>query len=71
MGRPGQVTADGDTQVLAGACCFQCLPIEEVAGCQGFSLLVGHDADDVAFARVKFHLPHVFPFFERIKVFLK
>ena len=27
-------------------------------------MLVGHDADDIAFAWVKFHLPHVFPFFE-------
>ena len=71
MVRPGQVTVDGDAQVLAGTCCFQCLPVEEVAGCQDFSLLVGHDADDVAFAWVKFHLPQVFPFFERIKIFLK
>ena len=71
MGRPGEVTADGDAQVLAGTCCFQCLPVEEVAGCQDFSLLVGHDADDVAFAWVRFHLPHVFPFFAKVKVVLE
>ena len=71
-GRPGEVTVDGDAQVLAGTCCLQCLPMKEVAGCQDFFffLLVGHDADDFAFAWVKFHLPHVFPFFKRIKVFL-
>ena len=41
MGGPGEVTADGDAQaVLAGNCCFQCLPMEEAAGCQDFSLLV-------------------------------
>ena len=71
MSRSGQVTADGDAQVLACTCCFQCLPMEEVAGCQDLSLLVGHDADDIAFAWIKFHLPHVFSFFERIKVLLK
>ena len=70
MGGPGQVTADGDARVLAGIC-FQCLPMEDVASCQDFSLLVGHDADDIAFAWVKFYLPHVFPVFERIKVFSK
>ena len=69
MGRLGQVTADGDAEVLAGTCC--CLPVEEVAGSRDSSLVVGHDGDDVAFAWVKFHLPHVFPFFERTKVFLK
>ena len=70
MGRQGGVTADGDAQVLAGTCCFQCLPVEEVAGCQDFSLLVWHDEDDTAFAWIKFYLPCVFPFFKRIKVFL-
>ena len=70
MSRPGQNTADGDAKVLAGVCCFQCLPMEEVAGCQGFSLLVEHDADDVAFAGVKFHLPFVSPFLEKVKMFL-
>ena len=71
MGGPEQVTADGDARVLAGTCCFQCLPMDEVAGCQDFSLVVGHDANNAAFALVKFHLPHVFLFFERIKVFWK
>ena len=56
-GRPGEVTVDGDAQVLAGTCCFQCLPIEEVAWCQGLYLLVWHDADDITFAWVEFHLP--------------
>ena len=28
----------------------------KVAGCQDFSLLIGHGADDVAFAWVEFHL---------------
>ena len=34
-------------------------------------MLVGHDADNVAFAWVKFHLPGVLPFLQRVKVFLK
>ena len=55
MGGPEQVTADGDARVLAGTCCFQCLPMEEVAGCQDFSFLVEHDADNIAFALAKFH----------------
>ena len=71
MARPGQFTAGGDAPVLTGTCCFQCLPVEEVAGCQDYSLLVGHDADNVAFAWVQFHLPGVLPFLQRVKVFLK
>ena len=47
IGKRGEVTADGDVEELAGTYCFQCLPIEEVAGCQKFSLLVGHDANYV------------------------
>ena len=39
MGGPGQVTADGDAQVLAGICCFQCLPMGKVAGCQDLCFL--------------------------------
>ena len=37
ISKPGQVTADSDAQILAGTCCFQCLPMEEVAGCQDFA----------------------------------
>lgn len=32
--------------------------------------LIRHDADDAAFAWVEFYLPGVFPFSERVKVFL-
>ena len=49
MDGPGEVTADGDTQVLSGSgggtCRFQCLPMEKVAG----RSVVGHDMDDIAF----------------------
>lgn len=65
------VTAYGDAQVLAGACAFQCLPMEKVAGCHDFSVLVGHDVDDIAFAWVEFHVLGMFPFSQRVKVFLK
>ena len=68
MGGPGEVTADGDTQVvLAGNC--RLFPVFAHGGSSWmfapffFNVtLVRHDADDAAFAWVEFHLPGVFPF---------
>ena len=60
MGGPGEVTAGGYIQVFAGTC-FQCLSMEEVAGCLNLFLIVEHDVDAAAFAWVEFHLPGVFP----------
>ena len=57
MGRPGEVTADGDAQVLAGIYRFQCWSMEKGAGYQDFSLLAGQDTTGIAFAWVEFHLP--------------
>ena len=58
MGGPGQVTADGDAQVLAGTCCFQCLPMEKVAGCQDLCFL------GMMWMTLHLHLPCVFPLTE-------
>ena len=68
---PGEITADVDAQVFVGIFCFQCLTMERIVGCYGFPSLVGHDPDDVAFARVEVHLPGVFPLFQGVKVLLK
>ena len=44
--------------------------MEKVAGCHDFSVLVGHDVDDIAFAWVEFNVLGMFPFSQRVKVFL-
>ena len=70
MGGPGEVTADGDTQVvLAGNC--RLFPVFAHGGSSWMSGLffachvAGLNADDVAF-----HLPGVFPPFSKsVKVF--
>lgn len=71
IGGPGEVSGDGDgdARVLAGTCCFQRFPVEKGVGCQDFSLLVGHTADDVAFAC--FICQACPPLSERVHVFLK
>ena len=58
MGGPGQVTADGDAQVLAGTCCFQCLPMGKVAGCQDLCFL------GMLWMTLRLHLLCVFPLTE-------